>query len=70
MRLGDADRQMRALEGLQDLAHYGIDFERNEADLWQIRVYGNYLPEMDTAQVHAFLMGAGAIRDAPMSVDT
>lgn len=62
MSLTDADRQMRALEGLQDLKHYGVDFERAEGDMWQIRVYGGDLPPMDTAQVHAFLLGAETIR--------
>jgi len=63
--LSDADRQMRALEGLQDLKRYGVSHAVDDSgDIWQIVVRGDPLPPMDTGQVHAFLMGANAIRRA------
>lgn len=63
MSVSRADTEMRALEGLDELAHYGVEYATAGEGLWAIRVRGRDLPPMGTDQVHAFLLGVGAIRD-------
>lgn len=62
IQMSRADREMRALEGLEDLARYGVEYVTAGEGLWAVSVRGDDLPPMGTDQVHAFLLGAEAIQ--------